>query len=66
MYSQEEILQIFREKEVLLTGHFRLTSGRHAAYYMQCARILQYPEIAGKLCEQLAGNFAEEKIDVVA
>ena len=66
MYTQEEILEILKEKEVLLSGHFLLTSGRHAAYYMQCARILQYPEIAGKLCEQLAGYFAAEKIDVVA
>lgn len=66
MYTQEEILEILKEKEVLLSGHFLLTSGRHAAYYMQCARILQYPEIAGKLCEQLAGYFATEKIDVVA
>jgi orotate phosphoribosyltransferase len=66
MYSQEEILQIFKDKDVLLTGHFRLTSGRHAAYYMQCARILQYPEIAGKLCEQLASYHANQKIDVVA
>lgn len=65
MYAQEEILEILKEKEVLLSGHFRLTSGRHAAYYIQCARILQYPEIAGKLCEQLAGYFAAEKIDVV-
>lgn len=66
MYSQEEILKIFRQKGVLLEGHFRLTSGRHAAYYMQCAKILQYPEIAGPLCAQLAAGFADQRIDVVA
>jgi orotate phosphoribosyltransferase len=65
MYSSEEILDIFRQKEVLLTGHFRLTSGRHAGYYMQCARLLQYPKTAGPLIDQLAQTFADENINVV-
>ena len=65
MYSKDQILEIFKEKEVLLSGHFRLTSGRHAAYYMQCARLLQYPDVAGPLCEQLASNFANQGITVV-
>ena len=65
MYSREQILQIFKDKEVLLSGHFRLTSGRHAAYYMQCARVLQYPDVAGPLCEQMASNFADQGVTVV-
>ncbi len=65
MYSREQILQIFKDKEVLLSGHFRLTSGRHAAYYMQCARLLQYPDVAGPLCEQMASNFADQGVTVV-
>ena len=64
--SQEEILKIFKEKEVLLEGHFKLTSGRHAAYYMQCARLLQYPEVAGPLLEQLASYFKDQNVTVVA
>lgn len=54
MYSKDQILEIFKEKEVLLSGHFRLTSGRHAAYYMQCARLLQYPDVAGPLCRAIS------------
>ena len=64
--SQEEILKIFKEKEVLLEGHFKLTSGRHAAYYMQCAKLLQYPEVAGPLLEQLASYFKDQNVTVVA
>lgn len=66
MYSQEQILQIMRERDVLLEGHFRLTSGRHAAYYLQCAKLLQYPDIAGPLCAQLASYFAADGVTVVA
>ena len=65
MYSSEEILEIFKEKEVLLTGHFRLTSGRHAGYYMQCARLLQYPETAGPLIDQLVQKFADDNVTIV-
>ena len=66
MYSREEILRIFKEKEVLLEGHFLLSSGRHAGFYLQCARLLQYPEVAGPLCAQLAQKFAGLGVTVVA
>ncbi|MDO4581379.1 MAG: orotate phosphoribosyltransferase [Bacillota bacterium] len=65
MYTEEQILEIFKEKEVLLTGHFRLTSGRHAGFYMQCAKILQYPEVAGPFCAQLAGYFRDSGVTLV-
>jgi len=55
-----------RERDVLLEGHFRLTSGRHAAQYMQCAKLLQYPDIAGPFCAQLASYFANDGVTVVA
>ena len=66
MLNKEEILQILREKEVLLEGHFRLTSGRHAAYYMQCAKLLQHPDATEILVSQLAGYFVNQGITVVA
>jgi len=66
MYSREEIMQILKEKEVLLEGHFLLSSGRHAGFYLQCARLLQYPETAGPLCTQLAQQFAGMGVTVVA
>ncbi len=65
MLTQEQILDIFKEKQVLLEGHFRLTSGRHAAYYMQCAQLLQYPDAAGPICEQLASLYANQGITIV-
>lgn len=65
MYTQEEIFKIMKERDVLLEGHFRLSSGRHAAKYLQCARLLQYPDVAEPLCAQLASKFKDDCPTVV-
>ena len=66
MYTKEQVLEIFARTGVLLEGHFRLTSGLHAAKYLQCAQLLQYPHEAGPLCEQLASYFKDAGATVVA
>jgi orotate phosphoribosyltransferase len=52
--NENDVLQIFEEKEALLSGHFLLTSGLHSPRYLQCALVLQHPEIAEELCSALA------------
>jgi orotate phosphoribosyltransferase len=47
-------LQTFQETGAYLRGHFRLTSGLHSAEYLQCAKVLQFPNIAERLGRQLA------------
>lgn len=47
--TDEDILAEFRTSEALLEGHFKLSSGRHSAYYLQCARVLMNAERAGNL-----------------
>lgn len=64
--TQKEILKIFEKTGALLKGHFRLSSGLHSSYYLQCALVLQYPEYAEKLCKQLAGYFKDDKPTCVA
>ncbi|MDQ6893743.1 MAG: orotate phosphoribosyltransferase [Acidobacteriota bacterium] len=49
----------FEETGALLTGHFRLSSGRHSDRYLQCARLLQWPDRAEAAGRQLAGDLAE-------
>ena len=65
--TEKEVLKIFRDKGALLTGHFELTSGLHSVKYLQCAIVLQYPELAALLCGELAGRFGKEsgKVDLV-
>jgi len=63
--TEKEVLDIFESKKALLTGHFKLSSGLHSGKYLQCALVLQYPDIAEKLAEALAARFAKQKIDLV-
>ncbi|MEI6085131.1 MAG: orotate phosphoribosyltransferase [Verrucomicrobiota bacterium] len=52
------VLQIFRETNALLEGHFLLRSGLHSRQYFQCALVLQWPRQAERLCAALAGKLA--------
>ena len=63
--TEKEILQIFEKTKAVLKGHFKLSSGLHSGGYLQCARALQYPAHAEKLCKALAGRFKSEKPDCV-
>ncbi len=63
--NQDEILRQFRTTGALLTGHFLLSSGLHSDQYFQCARVLQYPALAERLCAQLARPFRDEKVAAV-
>ncbi len=63
--TNEEILSIFKESRALLEGHFQLTSGLHSPNYFQCARVLQYPKNAERLCAEIARHFHSLKIDAV-
>jgi len=63
--DREEVLRLFRRCGGLLEGHFGLASGLHSDTYLQCARVLQYPETAARLCRALAGPWRDEAVDVV-
>lgn len=39
-------LERLRRRGALLDGHFRLSSGLHSPHYVQCARLLAWPEDA--------------------
>jgi len=52
--TEDEVLAEFRASQALLEGHFVLSSGRHSAFYLQCARVLMDPERAGRLAFALA------------
>jgi orotate phosphoribosyltransferase len=61
----DEVLDDFRQSGALLEGHFLLSSGLHSPQYLQCALVLQYPELAEKLGQALAEAFGNDNIQVV-
>jgi orotate phosphoribosyltransferase len=55
----------FREVGALLEGHFRLSSGLHSDRYLQCARLLMWPDRAERAGRELAAKLAEFSPEVV-
>ncbi len=64
--DNREILDIFKETEGILKGHFQLASGRHSDTYMQCAKLFMYPDKTKILVSELCKKLTDLKIDVVA
>ena len=62
----EEVINEFKKTDALLEGHFRLTSGLHSTVYLQCARVLQFPEKAEQFGRAIADHFAGQNIQLVA
>lgn len=52
-------LKDFEETGALLTGHFRLSSGLHSDRYLQCARLLMWPDRAEQAGRELAAKLSE-------
>ncbi|HQS69139.1 MAG: orotate phosphoribosyltransferase [Novosphingobium sp. 28-62-57] len=57
---EDEILSEFRSSQALLEGHFLLSSGRHSAHYLQCARVLMDPMRASRLATAIAQKIPRE------
>lgn len=58
--QEEEVLAEFRASKALLEGHFLLSSGRHSAHYLQCARVLMDPMRASRLAAAIAASIPRE------
>ncbi len=63
--TEKEVLELFNKYSALLNGHFKLSGGLHSEKYLQCALVLQYPEVAEKLSREISQKFVKDKIDVV-
>ena len=63
--EEKDVLEIFENTEALLEGHFLLSSGLHSSQYFQCAKVLQYPQYAEELAEDIAARFQDVDADFV-
>jgi orotate phosphoribosyltransferase len=62
----EKVIDEFKQTGALLEGHFQLTSGLHSSVYLQCARVLQFPEKAESFGRAIAEKFSKAGIQLVA
>ena len=67
MLSLKNSLKVLRKTNALLEGHFILSSGLHSSQYIQCAKLLSFPNIAKNICNSLAKKIKKnfKKIDLI-
>ncbi len=58
-----DVFKILKETGSIMKGHFKLTSGYHSDYYLQCARLLQHPDITSKLAK-IAWDLMGKEINI--
>jgi len=67
MLSHKKSLNILKKTNALLEGHFVLSSGLHSTKYIQCAKLLSFPNKAEKICKSLANKIKKnfKRIDLI-
>ena len=67
MLSHKKSLDILRKTDALLEGHFILSSGLHSSKYIQCAKLLSFPNKAKEICKSLSNKIKKrfKKIDLI-
>ncbi|PNS01686.1 orotate phosphoribosyltransferase [Petrotoga miotherma DSM 10691] len=63
-YDETKVLKILKDTGAFLKGHFLLSSGLHSDTYIQCAKVLKYPEYS-ELLGKLIADKVKPKIDYV-
>ena len=59
------VVEVLKECEALLEGHFLLSSGKHSDRYCQCAKLMQYPDKTEPVIAIVAEKVKDLGIDVV-
>ena len=49
-----KVITLLEKTGAFLSGHFLLSSGRHGDSYFQCAKLLEYPDMAAEALSDLA------------
>ncbi|MDK2801812.1 MAG: orotate phosphoribosyltransferase [Oscillospiraceae bacterium] len=65
MLSKDNINDILKQANVLLEGHFLLTSGKHSEKYLQCANIFRNTKYAEILSKELWERFKDIEVDLI-
>lgn len=63
--SEPDVFGLLRRHGAVQEGHFLLSSGMHSSHYVQCALLLQYPDVTARVCAALAEPFRQDRVDAV-
>lgn len=61
----KEIVEILKETGALLKGHFLLSSGKHSSGYVQCAKVLRFPDKAQQILKPVRDKVKDLEIDLL-
>lgn len=62
---ENKTIRILKETEALLEGHFLLSSGKHSEGYVQCAKVLRFPDKAAAVLEPVVEKIKDLGIQKV-
>src|SRR3712207_1050723 len=62
---ENNVIEILKECDALLEGHFLLSSGKHSNRYVQCAKVLRFPDKAEKVLSVVVDKIKDLDIDLV-
>ncbi|MST62416.1 orotate phosphoribosyltransferase [Peptostreptococcus anaerobius] len=65
MENKIDVIEILKECDALLEGHFLLSSGKHSNRYVQCAKVLRFPDKAEKILSLVVEKIKDLDIDLV-
>ncbi|MCF6464284.1 orotate phosphoribosyltransferase [Clostridium sp. Cult2] len=59
------LTEMLKETKALFEGHFLLSSGKHSDGYVQCAKLLMYPDKAEKAVNLIVEKLKDIDFDIV-
>jgi orotate phosphoribosyltransferase len=59
--SDKRVLALFKDSDALLQGHFKLTSGKHSAWYFEKIRLIENPAALERIIDLLVEKIRSEK-----
>ena len=65
MIQESRVIEVLKDSEAFLEGHFLLSSGRHSSAYCQMAKLQQYPDKCEEVLTRVAELVKDMEIDVV-
>ncbi len=63
--SKVDVVEVLKKSDALLEGHFLLSSGKHSNRYVQCAKVLRFPQYAEQVLSTVVDQIKDLDIDLV-